>query len=262
MLGTALGGIVSGVFVQLLPAPTKLVYAVFCAIFVAQAFGVLGIPETATRSSGALASMRPRLRVRTELRASVAAVTPALVGAWALTGFYGSLGPALVRKLVGSNAPALGGLALFGLAAAGVVTVLVSRRYSARGVTAFGMAALATGVVLTLLAIRRADIAAFFMGTAIAGSGFGAGFHGAIRSVVSRAAPRERAGVLSVLYVIAYLAMGLPAIVGGLRVVYGGGILATAREYGIAVVVLALVALIGTVRGAPSPETLCTRIEN
>ena len=69
------------------------------------------------------------------------------------------------------------------------------------------------------------------------------GFQGALRIVVPLAAADERAGVLSTLYVVSYLAMGLPAVVGGVLVVHGGGLLATGREYGAAVIVLALLAM-------------------
>jgi hypothetical protein len=103
----------------------------------------------------------------------------------------------------------------------------------------------AVGVGTTIVAIHGGWLAGFFLGTAVAGAGFGAGFQGAIRSVLSLTDAPERAGVLSVLYVIAYLAMGLPAVFAGVRVVHGGGILTTAREYGVAVIVLALLALGG-----------------
>ncbi|HEX4417868.1 MAG TPA: hypothetical protein VH165_08215, partial [Kofleriaceae bacterium] len=54
-------------------------------------------------------------------------------------------------------------------------------------------------------------------------------------------------GVLSILYMISYLAMGVPAVLGGLRCVYGGGVVATAHEYGLAVMALAALALVGAV---------------
>jgi hypothetical protein len=66
--------------------------------------------------------------------------------------------------------------------------------------------------------------------------------------VVPLAAPHERSGVLSILFVISYLAMGLPAVIAGVLVVHGGGVLATTRDYGIAVMVLALAALLGLLR--------------
>jgi MFS family permease len=245
-LGTATGGLLSGLLVQFLPAPTKLVYLVLAAAFVAQLVGIYAMPETVTRTPGALASMRPRLRVPARMRGAVLLAVPALVGAWALAGFYGSLGPTLVRKLAASTSPALGGIALFVLAAAGSMTVLVSRTRPAHIATVMGTAGLAAGVGIVLLAVRAGSVAAFFAGTAVAGAGFGAAFHGALRSVLALAAPHERAGVLSVLYVVAYLAMGLPAVAAGVRVVHGGGIVATANEYGLVVIGLALAATVGT----------------
>jgi MFS family permease len=255
VLGTATGSLLSGLLVQFLPAPTKLVYLVLAAVFAVQALGVYAMHESVTPRPGALASMRPRLHVPAHARAAVLLAAPALVGAWALAGFYGSLGPSLVRRLVGSSSPALGGLALFVLAAGGAVTVFVSRSRPAHVATAFGTAGLVAGVGITLLAIDVGSVMAFFAGTAVAGAGFGAAFQGAIRSVLALSAPHERAGLLSVLYVIAYLAMGVPAVLGGLRVVHGGGIVTTANEYGVAVMVLAAAALAGTLlRGAPVAE--------
>ena len=64
MLGTATGGIASGLMVQYLPAPTHLIYLVLFAVFALQNVGVALMPETATRRPGALASLRPKLQLR------------------------------------------------------------------------------------------------------------------------------------------------------------------------------------------------------
>jgi hypothetical protein len=176
---------------------------------------------------------------------------PALVGAWSLIGFYGALGPMLVRRLSGSTSLALGGVVLFVLASSGAWTVLATRARPPQVVMAFGMAALVAGVGTTLLALHDRSMTVFFAGLVIAGAGFGAGFQGAIRSVLLVAEPDARAGVLSILYVVAYLAMGVPAVLGGLRLVHGPGLFATAQEYGLVVMSLAALALAGSVlRGA------------
>jgi len=251
MLGTATGSLLGGLMVQYLPAPTHLVYLVFAAIFAVQAVGVALMPELVTPRPGALASLRPQFRLPPTLRSPLLVAAPALIAAWALAGFYGSLGPALLRSLTGSRSLALGGVALFVLAASGALTVLVLRARSPRSMLTFGAAALVAGVAITLLATTRASLGVFFAGAVLAGAGFGAGFQGAIRTVLPLAAPHQRAGVLSILYVIAYLAMGLPAVLGGLRVVHGGGVLTTAREYGVAVMALAALALIGALLRRP-----------
>jgi predicted MFS family arabinose efflux permease len=253
MVGTATGGILSGVMVAFLPRPTVLVYLVLGAIFIGQALGVAAMRESATPRPGALASLRPRFQLPARVRAPMLLAAPALVAAWALIGFYGSLGPTLVKRLVGSTSPALGGLVLFVMAGSGALAVLLTQRRSARFQTVFGTVALLGGVAVSLVAIAHASVGLLFAGTAVAGAGFGGTFQGAVRSVVPEAGPHERAGVLSILYVVAYLAMGLPAVLGGLRVVHGRGLLPTAHEYGLAVMGLAAFALVGALVRRPAP---------
>jgi hypothetical protein len=64
--------------------------------------------------------------------------------------------------------------------------------------------------------------------------------------VLPLAAPHDRAGVLSVAFVVSYLAMGVPAVLAGFLIAEGNGILATAREFGVVVMLLATFALLGT----------------
>jgi hypothetical protein len=257
MLGTAIGGLMSGLMVAYLPEPTRLVYVVLAVIFVAQAVGVAVMPEPAlARRPGALASLRPQFRLPRDVRAPLLVAAPAMIAAWALVGFHGSLGPALLRRLTGSSSLLLGGIPLFVLAASGAVAVIALRARSGRTLLTLGTAGLAGGAALSLLAIDGGSLALLVVGMLLAGAGFGTSFQGAIRSVLPLAAASERAGVLSILYVISYLAMGVPAVLGGLRVVYGGGLVATARELSVAVMVLALVALIGTVRRTAAANAL------
>lgn len=255
MSGTAIGGVVSGLMVQYLPAPTQLVYFVLAAIFALQAALVVVMPESVTRKAGALASMRPQFRLPAALRRPMLLAAPVLIATWALLGLYGSLGPTLVRRLAGGQSHALGGLVLFVIASSGALGVLATLARPARTLMLFGTASLVLGVTLTLLGLGAGSLGGFFAGSAVAGVGFGSAFQGAIRSVIPLARAQDRAGVLSLLYVIAYLAMGLPAVLGGLGVVYGAGLLATTREYGVAVIVLAGAAWLGTLRSRPGvPE--------
>ncbi|MDJ0347263.1 MFS transporter [Streptomyces sp. H10-C2] len=245
MTGTATGALASGLLVQLLPAPTHLVYVALLGVFVLQGAGVVLMRETSAPKPGALASLRPRFGVPKAARGPLLVAAPVLIAVWALAGLYGSVIPAVVRSVVGSDSLLLGGLALFTLAGSGAVTVLLLRNAAPGRVMLLGTVALIVGVGVTLLAVDHNVTALFFIGTVIAGVGFGGGFQGAIRTIVPLAAPHERSGLLSTIYVLSYLAMGLPAVIGGFLVVYGGGLLATTREYGIAVMALGALALLG-----------------
>jgi MFS family permease len=260
--GTAAGALGSGLLVQYLPQPTHLVYLVLLGVFVVQSVGVLLMPETSSPTPGALASLRPQFAVPAAVRRPVMFAVPALVAVWAMAGLYGALGPSLVKLVSGSSSIVLGGLSLFVLAGSGVVAVLVFQRQSARQLTLIGGVALLAGVALTLLAVDTRSTAGFFVGTAIAGIGFGGGFQGAIRSVVPLVAPHQRAGVLSVVYVVSYLAMGLPAVIAGVLLVHEGNLVSTTIQYGVAVMVLAALALLGALRpGAVTRPAVAGRPE-
>jgi MFS family permease len=247
-IGTGTGALLSALLVSFLPAPTHLVYYVLVGVFVLQVLGVAVIRETVTRTPGALASLKPEITVPKAVRAHLVAATPVLFAAWALAGLYGALGPALLGKLLGGNNTILAGVLVFGFAGVASSMVLVVRAVSATAVMQIGAIALFVGVAVTLLALGLGSAALFFVGTVIAGAGFGAGFQGGIRIVVPQVAPHERAGTLSVLYVVSYLGFGVPAVIAGVLTVDGPGLFGAATIYGVAVMLLALLALAALVR--------------
>jgi MFS family permease len=254
--GTAIGALAGGVLVQYLPFPTHLVYAVFGMVFILQAIGLAYMTESITPRGNVLSSLKPQLRLPRATREPLLLALPVLVAVWALAGFYGSLGPMLVRSMVGSNTPLLGGLSLFVLAACAGLSVLVLQHREPKDMMMFGVASLFAGVAITLMSLFYSAIALFFLGSAIAGVGFGAGFQGAVRTVVPFASPHERAGVLSIVFVICYIAMGVPAVVAGWMVAQHGNIVATAQIFGAVIMALACAALLGSVlRAATKPAT-------
>ncbi|OIJ64370.1 MFS transporter [Streptomyces mangrovisoli] len=251
-LGTATGSLVSGFVVQYLPAPSHTIYLGLLAVFAVQAVAVALIDETVTRAPGAWTSLVPEIALPRRVRGPVLAAAPVVFAVWALAGFYGSLGPSLVRGLVGSTSAVYGGLGLFVLAIVAATSVLALRRAEARTVMYTGIGALVAGVALTLLAIGSGTPWLFFVGTAVSGLGFGSGFQGGIRTVLPLTEPHESSGVLSLLFVVSYLGMGVPSVAAGALVVHGGGLVATSEEYGAVVIALALLALAALLlRGRP-----------
>jgi MFS family permease len=247
-MGSGLGAIGSALAVQFLPAPTHLIYLILLGVIVVQAAGVALMRETVTRSPGALASLLPEIRLPRTVRTHILTAAPVLFAVWALAALYGALGPALVEALTGSTNVVLGGLSLTVLTAFGVAAIFALRTTPARTVMLTGIAALIAGVAVTLLALTVKSPAVFFVGTAISGAGFGSGFQGGIRTVVPRVAAHERAGVLSLLFVVSYLGLGVPAVAAGILATHGAGLIGAARYYGAALILLAVLALLSLIR--------------
>ena len=135
-----------------------------------------------------------------------------------------------------------------------VISTYLLRNAPARSVMLFtGIAALVA--LLSPSQARRAQqpvsaAVLFFAGTAVSGIGFGSGFQGGLRTVVPAAAPHERAGVRSRLFSVSYLGMGGPAVAAGFLAVHGAGSTGAARDYGVALILLAAFALAALDPGA------------
>jgi MFS family permease len=261
MAGTASGALGSALLVQLLPAPTQLIYLMLLGLFLLQAVAVRRIAETSSRVPGAMRSLRPTLALPGPVRGALAVAVPSLIAVWALAGFYGSLGPSLARLVDGANSTILGGTPLFVLAGSGALTVLAFHRTDARTFALAGSGLIILGVTLVLVAVPTRSPILFFTGTAIAGAGFGGGFQGGLRTIVPLAGAAERAGVIAVVYVISYLALGLPAIGAGVLVVHTT-VTDTAVLFGLGVIALAASTaaglLLGVRRTRPRETTAAT----
>lgn len=244
-LGTGSGALISALFVQFLPAPTHLIYFALIGVFAAQAIGVALLRETVTPVPVTPGVFVPEVRLPRAVRGPVLTAAPVLFASWALAGLYAALGPSIVQALTGSANVVLGAVSLTALTVTAVSTVYLLRNVPARTVLGSGIAGLVVGVAITLIALGTGSVALFFAGTAVSGVGFGAGFQGGIRTVVPLAAPHERAGVLSLLFVISYLGMGVPAVAAGFGATDGLGLLGSARVYGVALIVLAGLAAAG-----------------
>ncbi|MFJ4316518.1 MFS transporter [Streptomyces lavendulae] len=250
--GMALGVLASTALVQYAPAPTRTVYLLLLVLFIAQAAAVRLTPETARTESGTwrpvrllrfLQLLRPTITVAPASRPGLALAAPGIVAAWALGGFYSSLGPSLARLIAPHAAHATGGLVFFTLTAAAGLAGRAARALPARTVSLAGAALLIPGALLTLAAPHLHSLLALFAGTALAGAGFGGVTQGALRLLLRPAAPGERAGTLATYYALSYLAMSIPVVLAGLLTnLYG--LQTSVALYGATVVALTLTGLI------------------
>jgi MFS family permease len=239
-IGLALGGLGSGLLVQYAPAPTTLVFLLLMVGFLVLAAAVRLLPETVPRRAGALSSLRPRVAVPLASRAGFWSIVPALIATWSLGGLYLSLGPSVAAGILHLQNHLTGGLVVATLNVAAAACALIARRYPPHRILVVGCAVLAGGAAVTLVALATLSVAWFFVGTAIAGGGFGTAFLGAFRTLSTLAPPAERAELFAAVYVVSYLAYSLPAVLAGVSTT-SVGLEPTVTAYGLVVAVLALV---------------------
>jgi MFS family permease len=170
-----------------------------------------------------------------------AVALPCLIGGWALSGFYLSLGPSLASQLLRSQNLLWGGVVIALLCGVGVPVMLMVRNSSSSNVMLGGCVALFGGALITFVGVATSTPAVLLAGTAVAGLGWGPAFMGAYRTIVALARPDDRAGLIAAIFTVGYLAFSIPAVIAGVATSHYG-LHKTALVYSAAIAVLAAIA--------------------
>ena len=241
-IGLMLGSILAGVLVTYLPWPTHLVYALLLAFTLAEMGALFFARETASRKPGAWSVLRPNLTLPAGATGPMLRLFPLTLSAWALGGFYLSLMPSLVIAATGVRSPLMGAAVVSALMLSGGVSVFALRGLAAPKAVETSSSLLAIGVVLTMFAIYGGSPAGMFVGTIIAGIGFGSSYGAALRTLLPLAATHERAGLLSAYLVESYLSFAVAAVGAGLAAPRYG-LVSTALAYSLVLTLCAIATL-------------------
>jgi MFS family permease len=147
---------------------------------------------------------------------------PTMASTWMLGGLMFSVGGSLLGSVFGQRNHAVVGLVLGLFAGAAAVGSVLLRNATPIAMARIGTRFLVVGTALFLVALASESLTVFVIAAAIAGFGFGPAFLGAFRAVSQLAEPHERAGLISAIYVVSYLAFSIPALVAGVEITHEG----------------------------------------
>ncbi|MFB6519307.1 MFS transporter [Streptomyces sp. NPDC056401] len=241
-VGIGLGGIGAGLLVQYAPAPTVLTYLLLVGAFAVSLVGVARMAESAPGRAGGgpgggeaggsgpggggPGRGRPgvgrfkitphRIHIPAAVRGRFAVLILTIVAVWSVGGFYLSLGPHLALSLLESANYLVGGATVALLAGAATAAQLLLGRTEALRTAVLGLLGLLGGLALVLLALGLGSAPVFLVATAVLGAGWGAAFLGSFRALSALAEPAHRGELTAAVYVFAYLAMSVPAVLAGL----------------------------------------------
>jgi predicted MFS family arabinose efflux permease len=212
--GFAAALLLGGALTQYAPWPTRLSFWILAALLALLLGAAWFLPrQTATDRAG---SWRPRLPfIPRNLRGTFVLAALPMMTAYTHGVLVLSLGGQVAHDLVGTaNAFASGAvLSLFAIVSG--ATGIAARSVPARVAMMSGALASATGMGLLALAVARHDLTIFLLATSTAGAGYSLLFLSALEVLNAVAPAHHRGGVLSALYLVAYLSMGAVAIVLG-----------------------------------------------
>jgi MFS family permease len=251
--GLGVGSLLAGLAIQLTNNANAIVFIVLTIITVGGIVVIAVCPESVARVPGALGSLVPRVAIPPATRTEFTAAVPVIAAVWMLSGLSGGIAPSLVRSVFQLNSGLLNGLSGFIAPAASAVIGVMFARLDPRRSMTIGIYASIVGAIGIIGGVYAGSLAVMIIGEAVAGIGFGASFTASLRLIVPLASAHQRAGIVAGIYLVSYLAFGVPVVVAG-QLVGPFGTVPTVFWYSTASVLLALVSLLAQMKLARRVE--------
>jgi len=241
--GLGVGALLTGVAVQYTSAPSRLVFTALAVIMAAAAVATIASVETVTPRPGGARSLIPRLRVPPHARREFTAAVPVQLGAWMLAGLFLGLVPTIIRGVLHIDSGLLNGVTVFLEPAAATVAGILLGPLAGRRTVLLGGVTVIAGTVLVLIGVLGAWLPLLWIGGIVGGVGFGASFSGSLRILGPLTPPDQRAGLFAAVFLVAYLAFGVPVIIAG-ALITPLGLVATVAGYSAVTITSAAVGLL------------------
>ncbi|NNC13452.1 MFS transporter [Planctomonas sp. JC2975] len=217
-VGLTLATVVGGLLVQYGPAPRALTFWVLLGFIVVVAAAAVLLPRHVRDES--LAPWRPRpIHVPKAIRGILAIAALAITLSFAVGSVFISLGAQIVKDVLHTdNAFIAGAVLAIGAAISGVVSIAL-RRMPPRAAAVLGGVLGALAVIALVASAYESSLPLFIAASLLFGGSSGVLFLGGLGLIAANAAPRHRAGTLSMVYLVAYVGQVLTSV--------GLGVLAT-----------------------------------
>jgi MFS family permease len=213
--GLAAGSLLAGLAIQVTTAANTIIFVVLNVVTVLGMVAIALSPETVPRASGALRSLIPRIAVPSATRVELLAAAPVIAAVWMLAGLSGGLAPSMVRSVFDLDSDLLNGVSGFIAPAVSAVVALAFAGVGPRRAMTIGIYASIAGAAGIAAGALGGSLPLMMVGQAISGVGFGASFTAALRLIFPLAPLHQRAGVVSVIYIVSYVGFGVPIVIAG-----------------------------------------------
>jgi MFS family permease len=245
--GLGIGALLTGAAVQFTSDANTIVFAALSAAMAAGIAVAMLSQETAPLRPGAVRSLIPNVRVPGAARREFFAGVPVHISAWMLGGLFLGLGPTIIQGVFHIHSGLVEGATAAIYPLAGSSAGVLLGRTTARRTTAVGGAGILAGAAAIVAGIATHSLPLLLVGGAAGGVGFGGSFAGGVRLISPLVKQHERAGVFAGVYVVAYLAFGVPVLIAG-QLVNPLGLVPTVLVYGALAVLAATAGLIAQQR--------------
>ncbi len=257
--GLGAGPLIAGVLAQYAPAPYMTPFILEIVLLSPAFVFMMLMPDKTTRTPW----QPSRPSIPAELRRVFIMSGTANFLAFSIIGLFLSLVPAYILNLSALNNLAAAGAVVTLMLACSIAAQIVGYGKSSFKLQFTGLAVLALGLMLLILAGAMMSLPLLISSTIAAGIGHGFTFLGGMTEINSLAPENRRAETISAFYVIIYLGVGGPVIGAGLLATMFGSLLAVQIFAGliIPIALFAMAALVFNQHAFKEPAPFGRRVQ-
>ncbi|BDH56507.1 MFS transporter [Tsukamurella sp. PLM1] len=215
LVGLTLGSVGSGALAEYAPAPEQTPYLTVLLALILCAVLVLLSPEPVARSTGALASLYPRVHIPHAIRPLLPASIAVFVATWALGGFYQAFSPTISAQSFDTTNTLVAGIVFASFMAPYAFGGLLTGRLTPVGAQRAGILVFSVAVAGVVIGLRTGTVLTMIVCGMVAGAAQGAAFTGSMRRLLPRTSADERAGLMATVYLFSYGGAAVPSLVSG-----------------------------------------------
>ncbi len=209
--GLGLGVLLSGALATYAIFPLRLPYIADLVLVAGAVVAMAGVPETVEPRSARLRLHVTRLIVPQQIRRTFIAAAVAGMCAFAVSGLFSAIVPALLAKVLHQPQPVLTGAVVFVLFATTALGQLSVGRIRKQHALAIACAMLIVGTAALALAVLVKSLAWTFVAAAIEGAAQGLAM-GSGLAAINEETEEHRGEVSSTYFVLLYAALAFPVI--------------------------------------------------
>ncbi len=243
MIGLAAGSFGSGALAQYSTSSLSLIFEIIIAILALCAVLILIGNETVQKTKGAVASLKPQVRIPQNIRALLPAASAIFIGTWAIGGFYQAFSAPMAAEQLGTTNTMIAAAVFACLQAPNVIGSTFAGKLKSVTSQRVGMPAFLISIFVVIFSLGKGIVPLFLLASACAGASWGLAFTGSMKGIMSQITQEDRAGVLSTIYLISYSGAAIPNLVVG-RVSGNFNLFQISIGYGILVAVACIITLI------------------
>lgn len=215
MLGLGLGPLLSGVLVQYLPFPMRLIFIMDFVILIPAFIGVWFMIEPIQNKRPFKLKVQ-RLSVPSEMKHTFTYAVIPVFAVFSMLGLFTSISPNFLGEILGIHHKAIIGIVVFLAFFASAMGQLLFKNIDDYKILIVGSIALILGVACVGLSLLLYSLTILILGAIISGIRQAFSFRAGLSLVNSKAPTKKQGEVTSSFFTIVYIALSIPVIGVGL----------------------------------------------